>query len=94
MKIAWHLPAALLAVALVSSCNRHADLVLSPFSCVEKATDGIRQLASTRDARFQGKVKEDTALCRGGEVAAARRPLPWVDWANYCATGMATGWPC
>jgi len=90
VKIAWHLPAALLAVALVSSCNRHTDLVLSPFSCAEKATDGIRQLAATRDARFQGKVKEDTALCRGGEVAAARRPLPWVDWANYFATGDET----
>jgi hypothetical protein len=86
-KIACHLPAALLAVALVSSCTRHSDLVLSPFSCAEKATDGLRQLAATRDARFQGKVKEDTAICRGGELAAARRSLPWIDWGNYFATG-------
>ncbi len=86
MKIAWYQPAALLAGALVCSCNRDSDLVLSPLSCAEKATDRLRLIAATRDARFQGKVTEETALCRGGELAAARRSLPWVDWANYFAT--------
>jgi len=90
VKIAWHQPAAFLVVALVSSCARDPDLVFSPLSCAEKATDGIRQIAATRDARFQGKVTEKTAVCRGGETASARRSAPWVDWANYFATGDET----
>ena len=84
--MAWQ-SAALFAVALLASCNRNSDLVLSPLSCAEKAADGVRLIASTRDARFQGKVMESTAECRGGEPAVARRSQPWVDWANYFATG-------
>jgi len=86
VKMAWQ-SAALIAVALLTSCNRNSDLVLSPLSCAEKAADGVRLIASTRDARFQGKVMESTAECRGGEPAVARRSQPWVDWANYFATG-------
>ena len=84
--MAWQ-SAALFAVALLASCNRNSDLVLSPLSCAEKAADGVRLIASTRDARFQGKVMQSTAECRGGEPALARRSQPWVDWANYFATG-------
>lgn len=54
-----------------------------------------RKIASNRDDRFLGKVAETTARCRGGENAAALRPLPWIDWSNYWATGdsstMASG---
>jgi hypothetical protein len=82
MKTRWLLPAAFIAVTLLS-CNRKSDLVLSPLSCAEKATAGIRPLADARDARFQGKVSEDAALCRGDVKAAERRSLPWVDWRNY-----------
>jgi Animal haem peroxidase len=78
-----------LSLSLVS-CDRKSELVLSPLSCAEKATDQIRPLAETRDARFQGKVTEKTALCRGDLKAAERRSLPWVDWRNYFAAGDET----
>jgi len=79
----------LAAVALIAlaSCNRNSDLVLSPLSCAQRLDTEIRRIASTREARFQGKVTEATARCRGGEGAAARRSLPWVDWENYYGAG-------
>jgi len=46
-------------------------------------------VAEERTARFLGKVQEDTARCRGGDAAGDRRRQPWVDWANYWATGDA-----
>jgi hypothetical protein len=80
------LPVALIVLTLLS-CNRKSDLVLSPLSCAEKALAGIRPLADARDARFQGKVSVDAALCRGDVKAAERRSLPWVDWRNYFGAG-------
>ena len=60
----------------------------SPFQgCVDDVLDGRRPVAETRDQRFEGKVSEAAALCRGGEKAVAARKLPWVDWSNYFATG-------
>ena len=73
----------LVVTAALASCSRNSDLVLSPLSCAEKLDQGIRQLAETRETRFEGKVKETTALCRGGKLAADRRAQPWVDWRNY-----------
>lgn len=46
-----------------------------------------RKIATSRDDRFLGKVAETTARCRGGANATAFRSLPWIDWANYWATG-------
>lgn len=46
-----------------------------------------RKIAKERDDRFLGKVAEYTARCRGGERAVSFRGLPWIDWANYWATG-------
>jgi hypothetical protein len=46
-----------------------------------------RPIATQRDQRFLGKVAETTARCRGGARATQYRPLPWIDWANYWATG-------
>jgi hypothetical protein len=58
-------------------------------ACEEMVKQGLRPIASARGQRFQGKVQEATALCRGGAQAAEFRVTPWVDWANYWATGDA-----
>jgi hypothetical protein len=47
-------------------------------------------LAEQRAERFQGKVDEARARCRGGERAAGRMDVPWVDWSNYWAAGSLT----
>ena len=46
-------------------------------------------VATDRSERFLGKVREETARCRGGEPTVQERPRPWVDWRNYWATGDA-----
>ena len=58
--------------------------------CVETLAGGPLPIATARDQRFQGKVRESTARCRGGEVALKFLDAPWVDWANYYATRDAT----
>jgi hypothetical protein len=58
--------------------------------CMERAGEGFLELADTRDRRFQGKVQESTAECRGGDKALAYRGTPWVDWSNYWATADGT----
>jgi len=57
--------------------------------CEALLKDGLRPIAETRDARFLGKVAEATAKCRGGDKAVRYLATPWVDWANYWATGDA-----
>src|SRR5207302_415333 len=48
---------------------------------------GPMPIATVRDQRFQGKVQESTARCRGGETALRFRATPWIDWTNYHGTG-------
>src|SRR5689334_7124959 len=43
-----------------------------------------------RADRFQAKVAEAVARCRGGQKAVQGRVLPWVDWGNYFGTGDAS----
>ncbi len=79
-----------LAIAL-AGCNpaHHAALKTEAESlkaCAEMAGSGFRPIANTRDQRFQGKVQEATAVCRGGFTAKEFRVTPWVDWSNYWAT--------
>src|SRR5689334_23088011 len=38
-------------------------------ACAQLVLDGFRKIASTRDERFEGKVGEAAALCRGGQRA-------------------------
>src|SRR5664279_1555129 len=52
-------------------------------ACAEMAFTGFRPIADTRAQRFQGKVTELSALCRGGKNAVQFRMTPWVDWTNY-----------
>jgi hypothetical protein len=55
-------------------------------ACIEELGSGIRPIAKVRDQRFQGKVLENTARCRGGETTVKFMPVPWVDWSNYFGT--------
>src|SRR5574341_137949 len=59
-------------------------------ACLRVAERGFRPVAEERAQRFLGKVREDTARCRGGDRAVEARGLPWVDWQNYWATGDAS----
>jgi len=58
-------------------------------SCYTYVSRGPRDVAADRSERFLGKVREDTARCRGGERTVQERSEPWVDWQNYWATGDA-----
>src|SRR5271165_5394939 len=54
---------------------------------------GFRSIASTRDQRFEGKVQEVTAMCRGGQNAVQFRMTPWVDFTNYWGAGDQSSIP-
>ena len=58
--------------------------------CAEKAAAGLPSVAERASERFQGKVPEAAAGCRGGARAVALRSTPWVDWSNYWGTGDAS----
>src|ERR1700677_4612125 len=51
------------------------------------------KIPDARAPRFQGKVSEATALCRGGAQALQFRATPWVDWGNYWGTGDLSSLP-
>jgi hypothetical protein len=51
------------------------------------------KIPEARGLRFQGKVSEATALCRGGAQALQFRGTPWVDWTNYWGAGDMTSLP-
>src|SRR3970282_166947 len=79
--IGWFLVGAAL---LVSGCaSEPGDLI----ACAKVTWKGFRKVADERAERFQGKVQEDTARCRGSDEAVKLRSLPWVDWQNYWARG-------
>ena len=56
-------------------------------ACIKMVASGFLKIADTRDQRFEGKVSETTALCRGGPKAVQFRMTPWVDWSQYFGTG-------
>jgi hypothetical protein len=58
--------------------------------CIDELADGPMPIAAARDQRFQAKVRESTARCRGGGVALRFLSVPWVDWSNYYAAGDAS----
>ena len=62
-------------------------------ACAQAVLDGFRKISPDRSARFEGKVSEANALCRGGERALQFRGTPWVDWSNYWGTGDASSLP-
>jgi hypothetical protein len=58
--------------------------------CADMVAQGFRGLVDERADRFQGKVGEPQAGCRGGAAAVAARALPWVDWRSYWGAGDAS----
>src|SRR5579859_2094869 len=62
-------------------------------ACVEALFSGIRPIAPTRELRFEGKVTQANALCRGGERTLQFRLTPWVDWTNYWGSGDMSSLP-
>ncbi len=73
--------------------NSKRDEEESLKACASVVFAGFRKIAETRDLRFNGKVAEATALCRGGQKALQFRNTPWVDWSNYWGTGDGTTRP-
>jgi hypothetical protein len=62
-------------------------------ACAKAVLGGIRPIAPTRDVRFEGKVSEANALCRGGSQTLQFRLTPWVDWQQYWGTGDMSSLP-
>ena len=81
-----------LAVTLLSGCAnlRESGALSDNRECVDMLAGGFRPLAGERAERFNGKVGEEVATCRGGTKASQFRKSPYVDWSNYWATGDAT----
>jgi Animal haem peroxidase len=74
----------------VDSKKEEADALLA---CAQAVLAGIRPIAAARDVRFEGKVTETNALCRGGYQSEQFRLTPWVDWQQYWGTGDMTSLP-
>src|SRR5579871_4422322 len=70
--------------------KEEADALLA---CAKAVFSGIRPIAATRDVRFEGKVSEANALCRGGYKSEQFRLTPWVDWGSYWGTGDMSSLP-
>ena len=75
------------ALLALAGCATRGDAIDSAEACVPVAARGLRPIAEERAERFLGKVQEDTARCRGGERAVARRG------ARPGSTGRTTGRP-
>ena len=76
-----------LALTSAVGSARAEDELAIIAACVKTFAGGLPLVAAVRTERFQGKVDEARALCRGGETAARQIKTPWVDWSNYWATG-------
>ena len=64
-------------------------------ACAQMVSDQLRDLKipANRAPRFQGKVSQAEALCRGGARAVQFRGTPWVDWSNYWGAGDMSSLP-
>src|ERR1700712_3473018 len=62
-------------------------------ACADSILQGFRRIANTRETRFNGKVAEATALCRGGQKSLQFRLTPWVDWSTYWGSGDTASLP-
>jgi hypothetical protein len=64
----------LLAVSCRSGCDKAIQAeVESLQNCAQMIDSGIRPIAATRELRFQGKVENATAVCRGKAPKRTRR---------------------
>ncbi len=82
------------AIAIVPAKADPRKEELAAFqACVKATLDGFRQIAPSRDQRFEGKVSAVNALCRGGYKTAQFRLTPWNDWSQYWGTGDMASLP-
>ncbi len=78
----------------VAACDSEDKIDLpSDKACVAMILEGLKALPKDRADRFQAKVSQASAICRGGQRALAGRQTPWVDWGNYWGTGDAASKP-
>src|SRR5579862_7412734 len=61
-------------------------------ACAKALLEGLPKIPADRAKRFQGKVTEAEAICRG-ERNLAFRLTPWVDWSQYWGTGDGSSLP-
>src|ERR1035441_916290 len=59
-------------------------------ACAAMITEILQPVPKDRADRFEAKVAEATARCRGGKRAVQGMLMPWVDWGNYYGTGDAS----
>ncbi len=72
--------------------TQEAASLLACGKMVREDLNALR-IPDTRATRFQGKVSEAAALCRGGQRALQFRGTPWVDWSNYWGSGDTSSLP-
>jgi len=82
--------AGVLAAGVVGAADDENDVEIAA-ACAVLGAGGLRDIAADRTDRFQGKVGEVAARCRGGRRAIAGRGQPWVDWSNYWGTSDVSG---
>jgi len=75
--------------------SNKAEEAKALLACGRMVADQLAALKipDVRGLRFQGKVSEATALCRGGAQAIQFRGTPWVDWGSYWGTGDMSSLP-
>ena len=78
-----------LLLVLLVPARVHAGFLDEFMACRKMVHNGLRHVADRPDDRFLGKVKKESANCRGGADAVKYRATPWVDWANYYGAGNA-----
>jgi Animal haem peroxidase len=83
----------LAVVPVFAQTDPRKDEEASLKACAERVLKAARRIAAERDQRFEGKVQETTALCRGGQRALQFRNTPWVDWSQYWGTGDMSSRP-
>ncbi|MEP6620265.1 MAG: peroxidase family protein [bacterium] len=91
-------PALLVACVTASAvaCDYIKEKTPDLASCGLEYSSGFRPLSANRATRFLGKVREETARCRGGDKTVTYRSTPWTDWGNYWGTADASSksfWP-
>ena len=62
-------------------------------ACAQVVLEGFYKIAGTREVRFNGKVDEARAICRGGQRALLFQGTPWVDWSHYWGAGDISSKP-
>ena len=93
MTTRYGIPLVSLLMILLPSCKDGVTDPATIQACAEAVLHAFPPNPADRADRFQGKVEQYQALCRGGNVAVKAMNLPWVDWANYWGAGDASSRP-